>query len=221
VYALDEQWRCDRAEREQEAIRGEFSRACLDARLNFDVRRMTGDPLEILPRESQFHDLVITSQATTSADDDLSPPLSRDDLIELLRRGVQPLLVVPPRRDEFRRVLLAYDGGESSGRAIRGFLGLDIFSGATHRLLAAVPEADLAQTHLREMAGYCLHRRPGLEAGYVCGDLRRVVASYAEKWDADLIVIGVDGGSSLMRRLRGDAVGDLLKRGDFGLFVTA
>jgi nucleotide-binding universal stress UspA family protein len=220
VYAILEQSRRDRTALRQEAVRGELSRACLAAGLDFDVRRATGDPLQILPRESQFHDLVITSPATIVADGDRSTDLSHDDIIELLERGMRTLLVVPPERTSFRRVLLAYDGGESARHAIRAFLGLEILAGAAHRLLAVGPTVQTARSRLREMADYCLHRRPELETGCVCGSMRRALPSIAERWDADLIVVGMPRGGKLMRLLRGDVVRDLLKQGSFGLFLA-
>jgi nucleotide-binding universal stress UspA family protein len=221
VYALAEQSRCDRAARGQEAVRGALSQACLEAGLNFDVRRAAGDPLEILPKESQFHDLVITSRAICTADDDAATDLTHEEMLGMLRRGMQPWLIVPAERTHFQRVLLVYDGSESAGSAIRSYLGLEILSGAAHRLLAVAGDAESARLRLREMADYCLHRRPEMETGYVCGDLRCVLPAIAERWDADLIVVGTDRGGTLWGRICGDTVRDLLSAGDFGLFLTA
>jgi nucleotide-binding universal stress UspA family protein len=220
VSVLAEQSRCDRTARRHEAVRGHLSGACLKAGLNFDVRRVAGDPLEILPGESRFHDLVITSPAIDCPDGERSTDLSHDDLLGLLRRGMPPLLLVPARRTTFQRILLVYDGSESAARAIRSYFGLEILRHATHRLLAVAADPAAARLRLAEMADYTLHRRHGFETGYIAGDLR-LLPAYAEKWDADLIVVGRRPGGSLGRFLRGDPLRDLLKSGTFGLFLTA
>jgi nucleotide-binding universal stress UspA family protein len=221
VVAIFEQSRNEQASQGHAATRGELSEACLEAGLNFDVRRVAGDPLDILPKESQFHDLVVTSAGTSSTDGDYGADLSPDDLIGLLRRGMQPLLVVPATKTTFRRVLLAYGGGESGGRAIRTYLGLDIFSNAAHRLLAVGADAADARVRLREMADYCVRRRPRLETGCAGGDMRQVLPGFAEKWEADLIVLGMDRESALGSLFRGNVVRTLLNQGNFGLFLTA
>jgi nucleotide-binding universal stress UspA family protein len=203
VYAMLTQARRDCVEQQQEVVREELSKACLAAGLNFDVRRRAGDPLQLLPQESQFHDLVITSVATSGQESEANG-LTVSDLFALLLRGVQPLLVVNRNQTKIGRVLLAFDGSEASGRAVRAFLRANIFADAEHRLLAIGRNQRLAKASLGEMADYCLQRRQSLETGFVCGQARRLLFPYAEKWQADLIVLGVGPGQRLLGRLLGD-----------------
>jgi nucleotide-binding universal stress UspA family protein len=203
VYAMLAQARRDCVEQQHEIVREELSKACLAAGLNFDIRRRSGDPLQLLPQESQFHDLMITSLATQPADGKVNG-LTVGDLFALLLRGAHPLLIVNPNRPTIGRVLLAYDGSQSSGRAIRSFLSTCMFPDAEHRLLALGRNRKLAKSSLAEMADYCLQRCPTMEMGYVCGQARRLLLPYAEKWQADLIVLGVGRGQRLLGRLLGD-----------------
>ncbi len=219
VYAAMEQTRRASTERGHKAVRADLTQACLRAGLNFDVRRIAGDPLELLPQEARFHDLVITSAAGISHSSEESSGLSSLDLIALAERGVQPLLVVRADQRAIHRVLLTYDGSEASGRAIRSFLSLGIFPQAEHRLLAIGRDELQSRVALREMAEYCVARRPSLETGCISGKPRRVLSSYAEKWQADLIVVGASRGNRLIRWLLGNTTLDLWRKLSCGLYI--
>jgi nucleotide-binding universal stress UspA family protein len=220
-YAVMEQTRNALAERIQETVRARLSHACLEAGLNFDVRRSSGDPLQVLSQEARFHDLVVTSVVAGESSSKAATDWSLEDLTMLLDRGVQPLLVVQSNQTVVNRVLLVYDGSEAAGRAIRSFLNQGIFISAEHRLLAIGGSESAARDSLRNMADYCCSRRRELETGYAHGTLRRVLLPYAKKWQADLIVMGVEPGNRLLRWMFGSPAADVLKKLPCGLYATA
>lgn len=222
IYVVLEQKRQAWVEQRQETVRECLSRACLAAGLNFDVRRGSGNPLRVLPREAHFHDLVITAlQHKRKSSEGSLVNLSPVDLIELLRRGVQPLMVVHTQLHTINRVLLAYDGSEAAGRAIRTFLNQGICAGAEHRLLAIGGDERAAALALREMADYCLAHRPTLETGYARGKVRSVLRTYAKKWQADLVVMGAAHGPHLLHRLLGHTAFDLLNQQECAVYVAS
>jgi nucleotide-binding universal stress UspA family protein len=188
---------CEVMKRDGAIVRKALSRECLNAGLNFDVRNIAGDPVEVLSREAHYHDLVVTSVTRGGS-------LSLAGTLGLVEHGVQPLLVVRPEQTSLERVLLVYDGSEASGRAIRSFLGLNILRDADHRLLAVGRDADAARAALCEMGDYCHGRRERLETGCVAGRSRQVIVPYAEKWQADLLVLGAGGWSRALRRVGND-----------------
>lgn len=191
VYAVMEQSRQTHAESQHGAVRFHLSRACLEAGLDFDIRRTAGNPLKVLPHEARFHDLTVTSALPKASRKPTDTDFSLRDLAALLQRGMQPMLVAHPDQRPITRVLMAYDGSDASGRAIRSFLGLDIFTEAEHRLLAIGGTEHAARSALREVADYCFSKRRSFEAGCACGTPRRVLRPYAKKWQADLLVLGV------------------------------
>jgi nucleotide-binding universal stress UspA family protein len=221
VYAVMEHTRQALAERLQETVRAELSQACLQAGLNFDVRRSSGDPLQVLSLESRFHDLVVTSVPAEMDRGKTISDWSRRDLARLLNRGVQPLLVVHAQQRAVSRVLLTYDGSEASGRAIRSFLSQGICTDAEHRLLAVGETDEAARQSLREMADYCLARRRQLETGCISGKLRRVLLPYAKKWNADLIVVGIANGNHWVRWIMGHPALEVLKKLSCGLYTAS
>jgi nucleotide-binding universal stress UspA family protein len=205
-----------------EGARAELSRACLAARLNFDVRRLAGNPLDVLPAESRFHDLVIASPEYI---DRRLPPaaaptsLSLADTLQLLGRGVEPLLILPRAGRPIERVLLVYDGSEAAGRAIRSYFTLGVLRSATHRLLAIGATELEARSSLAEMADYSASHCPALETGAATGKLRRVVTPYAKKWEADLLVVGLNRETGWLQRMLGRSSLELAEQLNCALFA--
>jgi nucleotide-binding universal stress UspA family protein len=68
---------------------------------------------------------------------------------------------------------------------------------------------------------YCRTQSSIIETGSLHDSLRRALVPYAEKWQADLIVLGVSGGSHLLRRLLGEAAGDVLRHTNCALYAAS
>ena len=141
-------------------VRSQLTQACLSAGVDFDVRRMQGDPFDLLPPESQFHDLMVTYLPPPGEADELQAPgMNAAELVNLLIRGVQPMLIVRRPRQELRRVLLAYDGTPASGQASGSSCSrVDRLAGVS---AAGDRPKRSSPGNLREMTEYC--------ASYDCG----------------------------------------------------
>jgi nucleotide-binding universal stress UspA family protein len=147
--------------------------------------------------------------------------LSGVELIDLLARGVQPMLIVRRKRHSLSRVLLVYDGSPAAGRAIRSALSQSLYPKAEYRLLAVGPSEVQARESLAEMTDYCSAYRIDLETGCVCGSLRRVLIPYARKWQADLLVMGVTRGNRVLRSVFGEVAQDVLNKSPCALYAVA
>jgi len=220
VYATTEVQRLSGATQRQAAVHEVLDRMSGAVGIECDTKGLRGDPLVVLPREAKYHDLVITSHAP--AKERIEPgELSAWELVDLLMRGVVPMLVTRGAERSPGRVLLVYDGTEASGRAIRTFLSQEIFPEADCRLLCVGGAADSQGRTLRDMAEYCRIRRPELETGSLRGPIRRVLLPYAEKWQAEMVVMGVSRRRGFFGRLIGQSALDVLKQSDLALYATA
>lgn len=220
VYAHNECGRLRRIEEAQAEVRTKLSQACLTAGIDFEVRRASGNPFEVLPHEAQFHDLVITSLPGPDATPSEASVLSAGELIELLLQGVQPLLVVRRPQQSFNRILLATDGSSASAAAIRQFVGQKLFPDAELRLLAIGHSESFARSVLREIADYCRGHRLNFESGWICGQPRRLLVAYAQKWSADLVVWGVPRSNPVVRRLLGGPAESVLRSTNMALYAV-
>jgi hypothetical protein len=219
IYAVTEGERLQQQELQQAAALSTLARECLQSGVDFDVRRLRGDPLELLPREARFHDLIVTSWPLPGERDNV--PGGIRTLTELGLRGAQPLLVLRDDRPEMERVLLVYDGGTASERSIKAFLSQQLYPKAEVRLLAIGESEDEGRRNLAEMAEYVRPLRDHVELGRAPGPLRRVVASYVPKWGADLVVLGIPRREGLLARLWGDAVAEALRKTSAAVYLSS
>lgn len=211
------------AEAWQSEARERLKAACSAADLDFEVRRERGDPFEILPREAQFHDLMITSvrspQTRATRLQSRDATLSANEVLNLLARGVQPMLVLRTPSAPVRRILLVSDGTLASQSAVREFLRSELFPQAELRLFAIGATGEQAQNLLRELADYTRQRRRQVEGGWHRGNARTAVLPYAAKWQADLVVTGHRRRSALLSWWPQPAE-QILRRSGMALFVS-
>ncbi len=223
AHASGELLRLKRLQQHQEVVHGKLQQVCQQAGLSYDVRVLEGDPLQLLPSESQFHDLVVTFFPTAAAQPptDVAQELTPGDMVALLHQGVQPLLIVRKPEQLLRRVLLAYDGTAAAGKAIRQFLEQRLLPHAEYRLMAVGANAAKAREFLKEMDAYCRLARLEMETGYLCGTLRRALPAYAERWDADLVAIGVQRGYWRLPRLQKNPLAQLLLKTNCAVYAMS
>ena len=220
AHAASEFHRLHQIEKEQGKIRSDLSQACVMADIDFDLRRVRGNPMEVLPVEAQFHDLVVTALPVAEHEQEQGG-LQPSDWIDLLHLGVQPLLVIRVENQPLQRVLLVYDGTPASGKAVRTFLQQNLLPDADLRLLAVGQNPTQAQHFLQEMLDYCRTRKQSLEAGSLTGSVRKLLIPYAYKWQADLVVMGASRRSKPLRRMLGETAQDVLQKTPFALYVMA
>jgi nucleotide-binding universal stress UspA family protein len=213
-HLVFEQENQKRKEQFQFANRAALTTACLHAGLNFDVHRLEGDPLEILPNLACNHDLVVTTLACKSS---LAGWTTRE-VIRLLARGVSPILVLRPGQETIQRVLLVFDGTEATGGAIRTFLSLGLFPDAEVRLLGIGSAANAIS--MRKMVDCCRMHLASIETGCLRGTPRRHLAPYTWKWQSDLVVFGVERRPAAMSCLFGRSAFHLLQKASGSLFFA-
>ncbi|WP_254511702.1 universal stress protein [Anatilimnocola floriformis] len=204
----------------QSQVRAQLSSVCAAAEVDFDIRREKGDPLEILPREAQFHDLTITAVPRAAAVKDYESAFSGPEALNLLGCGVRPLLVLRTPLEPVQRVLLASDGAPAAMSAIRDFLRHDLFPNAELRLLAIGETDARAKELLREFADYVRQQRKHFECGWLRGSSQNSLLNYATKWEADLVVTGYWRQNALLRPLWPQPAEQILRSSDMALFAS-
>lgn len=206
--------------RRSEVAHARLAMACQRGCVPCDARLLRGDPRELLPRESQLHDLVVVGLDADPVDAFAEDRVDFDDLADLVQRGAGPMLMVRPQRRLPSRVLLIYDGSRSSAQAIRTFLNLAILPDAECRLLAVGTTTAAARRLFHEMEELCRTRRPEMETGWTAGVARHTASHYAKKWQADLAVMGLPKGSRYLRWLWGAPAALARRNPQCALFVA-
>lgn len=219
AYAGVEAARMELKHRRQMQYRDDFLQVCRRRNVHCEVLDVRGDPLDLLADEARYNDLTIVSCSNNSNRHDSG--LSAKELMELALRGVQPLLILREKPNPLQRVLLIYDGSNSSSRAIRSFLSHATFLGEQYRLLCVGAAADPHSSAFCEMSQYCRTRMETLEFGSLPGAPHRTVAKYAQKWETDLLVLGVERSRSWWGSPFGQLGSNLLRNTELAIYAYA
>ncbi|MBA2115494.1 universal stress protein [Bremerella alba] len=217
AHAVSESYRITHAERRQMISHEQMLHVGERYQLDFDTLGIEGDPIKSLVREAQYHDLLITR--STDQARHCPGELNASQLIELVVQSRQPIYISRGENANPRRALLLYDGTESSARAIRTFLTQRPIKDAHCRLLGVGTAADSNSKLLTSMREYCEARHAELEVGRLPGLTRNALISYAQKWDPDVVVMGVPRAAGLWRRIRGNVALDFLNRTQLDLYL--
>lgn len=190
------------------------------ARLEIEAtsRGTEGDTIENLVRESQYHDLLVSCCPIQgqSYPYDLTPWQH----LELTARSRLPHYVSRGILSTPQRVLLVYDRSDASARAIRSFLAQNPLPDAHCRLLGIGAAANQKSNAFQAMRDYCQTQRYDLETGCLVGPVRRVLIPYANKWEADLLVLGIPPNLGFWSRLTGSIPLDILQRTEHDLYLV-
>ncbi len=217
VHTLSETTRLAHTERRQSISHDQIRQVGQRYQLEFDSLGLEGDPIRTLARESQFHDLLVGYCPIGSQ---FSPgELDPWQHVELASRSRQPLYVSRGEKTDPRRVLLVYDGSVAAARAIRTFLSQSPLEMPQCRLLGVEAAANECANRLLSMRRYCESRCPDVEVGYLTGSVRRVLIPYAQKWEADVVVMGIPSQLGLWSRWVGQLSLVVLRQTKLDLYL--
>ncbi|MFO0946473.1 MAG: universal stress protein [Planctomycetota bacterium] len=217
IHLYFEQEKRRQMERDLKAHRKDLTTACLAADLDFDVRRLIGNPVQELPGLAKFHNLFITAFS-----DRKSPGgLTGGQIIDLARRDARSILMLRESARPIQRVLRAADGFDASRNAIRVYLASRPFPDASHRVLGIAEQEMLARQWTHEVLGECRAKLGNVETGSLVGKPRRVLIPYLGKWEADMVVLGLPKALPVVDRLLGATALRVLTKTECVLFASA
>ncbi|PQO42027.1 universal stress protein [Blastopirellula marina] len=186
--------------------------------IDFASQEIVGAPITSLAREAQFHDLLVL--CCPPANLQTAQDLTTWQHLELAARSRVPTYISRGNQLVPKRVLLIYDGSESSALAIRTFLAHPPLPHARYRLLGVGAASDPKAERFRAMRAYCRARRSELEVGCLAGPIRRGLVPYTQKWEADLVVLSLPQNLGLWSRLTGEFSLSVLQQTELDLYLV-
>ena len=194
-----------------------FEAACSTSNVSFNVVRETGNPYEMLISLCRYHDLTVAGLRGLFEYGIFHNP--DDVLIQLIARGVRPIVAVARAHRPVRRVLVAYNGSMESAKALKRFVQMQLWSDITMKIVCFQKGGDADQL-LTDAAEYCrLH-------GYVA-DVEHIddapgkgLLPHADTWNADLVVMGSSSRARIVQHLLGDTTLHAVRHAEVPLFLT-
>ncbi len=195
-----------------------FEAACTKAGIKHTVARETGDPFDQLISLWRYHDLTIAGLRGLFEYGVVHNP--DDLLVQLIAKGVRPILAVAKKYRLVRRVLVGYNGSMESAKALKRFVQSRPWSKITLRIVCFDLPPGQAETLLADAASYCRAQGYEAETEHVEGSARQKILEYAGEWQADLLVLGSSSRARLLKHLLGDTTLHAVCKADIPLFLT-
>ncbi len=194
-----------------------FESACTKADVPFGVVRETGNPYEKLISLCRYHDLTVAGLRGLFEYGIFHNP--DDVLIQLIAKGVRPILAVAQEHRPVRRVLVAYSGSMESAKALKRFVQLQLWPDITLKIVCFGKGGDAEQL-LADAAGYCRIHGHKAEVEHVDGSPAKGLLEHAGSWKADLVVMGSSSRARIFQHLLGDTTLHAVRHAEIPLFLT-
>jgi nucleotide-binding universal stress UspA family protein len=210
--------RLSEARRSLEQALQYYESSCRMANVPFSVEQALGDPFRRLAELARYQDLVVCGVGHLFEHGVVKEP--PDALVKLVQLGVRPLITVNGARGAVRRVLVAYSGSMESATALKRFAQMRMWPDVTLRVVTFEYPREEADRLLADAAAYCASHDYEVDTDYVAQSPISGVAQYAERWKADVVVMGNSSRNLLLSRLFGETLLDTMQRAPCPLFLA-
>jgi len=214
-------WREDRARRSHEAAEtaiAEFEADCAAAGVPARVNREEGNPFEVLVSEWRYNDLTILGLRDWFDHAVVEEPEST--LIDLVVRGVRPILAVPETARAVKTALVAYDGSKEAARAMKTFVQMNLWPDVAIHVVSFGESTREAQQLIDPAAAYCRDHGLQATAEHVPGRAAREILGHAARIGADIIVVGCSHHRVLLHRVFGATTLHVIQNADVPVFMS-
>lgn len=204
-----------------DAVVARFEEACKAAGVKHSVLREEHDEAcHYLTRLARYHDLAVVGLRAAfkySEHDAIKDPLVILD--RLVSGGVRPLVAVTDQPLHVRKALVAFSGSMEAAKTLRSFVQLNPWPDIEVRIVTFGEDSEDSQRLVADAAAYC--QSHGLESttAVLGGSPNQGILEEADKWGADIIVMGNSHKSLLLRRVLGETVLHVIKNSDKALFL--
>jgi nucleotide-binding universal stress UspA family protein len=194
-----------------------FEAACSKSDVSYNVVRETGNPFEKLISLCRYHDLTVAGLRGLFEYGIYHNP--DDVLIQLIAKGVRPILAVAREHRPVARVLAAYSGSMESAKALKRFVQLRLWPDITLKIVC-FDKGDDAEQLLDDAAGYARLHGYEAEVEHLEGSPVKGLLPHADSWKADLIVMGSSSRARIVQHLLGDTTLHAVRHAEIPLFLT-
>jgi nucleotide-binding universal stress UspA family protein len=210
-----------RAHRRIQELLSRFRKRCDAAGVRHRSIEVSGNPGEMIIRESVFFDVVLLGMKTYFHFETQEEPCST--LMDIAGRVMPPIITVPERHpgpETIKRVLVAFGGSRTGAKSVRQFAGLNLFTDANTTVLTANQDMDLAHRYTAAVKRFLdAHEYESVQEAWTPGPVGDALhGQYIG--NTDLIVLGAHAKAGILSFLYGQVTKSLLAEGSTPLFIA-
>lgn len=197
-----------------------FVRLSDEAGVPAEFHKVGGTPAQEFIERSKYHDLMVCGLRRLFEHGVLPEP--KNELAKLVAAGVRPIIATASQYREIKKVLIAYSNSVESAKTMRRFTQMSplIAPNAEVQIVSFGKKSSDGPAALLEARGYM--QAHGIEPviNFAEGSPRTGVLEQAEKWDADMIVIGNSAKSLVRRQTFGETALHTISNAEVPLFLS-
>ena len=194
-----------------------FGRLCAANDISAEVIEQEGGPANIIEEQSFQHDLIVMGRVL-----DFYHAVAPKTVRQIVRDTLRPIIMVPPQSSEkYDRVLIAYEGGIQSARALQLFLLLELGNGKKIDILTLHKNKDIANKIVQQARSMCLKHcmECSTYASEYEGNPAEYIIKYAEEIGAQMLVMGAFSHPTMRKVLFGSTTINLMEQFQGPLFI--
>lgn len=205
-------------ERRGDVILEEFQRQCFEKNITPRLKKQTGIIANIIAEEAKKADLVIVAQR--GEHEKWSAGLMGSTTESVVRKSPRPVLVTPGIFRKFTNILIAYDGGIESNKALK--IACELFPSKSFSLSAVCVTGDEERAEELRAEIQEFSRPYGVEIQYVHlgGDAGKAILGYADAQNIDLIIMGAFSHTRIHDLILGGTTAYIMRRSNIPILMN-
>jgi nucleotide-binding universal stress UspA family protein len=171
-----------------DSLLDDFQKLCAENGITAEVKRLTGVVPNVIAEEAKRVDLVVIAQHGEHAQ--WSSGLLGSTAQSVIRKSPRPVVIAPGAYRNIKKLLVAYDGGNESTKALKA--ACDIFAelACTLEVVFVTDDDAHAGTLAGQVRDYVGHHGIEVEITRLSGDTPKAILKYADEQECDMIVMG-------------------------------
>jgi nucleotide-binding universal stress UspA family protein len=197
-------------EERRELILEDFNKYCENKSLHPKLKRHTGIISNIIAEEAKRVDLLIIAQR--GEHEKWSSGLLGSTTDSVVRKSPRPVLITPNLFRTFANVLIAYDGGIESNKALKTACELFTPMNINLKVAFATEQEDTYKEMMNEVEEFIGPYHLNIEFVWLKGDAGKEILNYTEHNALDLIVMGAFSHSRLHDLILGGTTAHVIRK---------
>jgi len=178
-----------------DSVLEDFQKLCAEHGITAEVKRLTGVVPSVIAEEAKRVDLVVIAQHGEHAQ--WSSGLLGSTAQTVTRKSPRPVVIAPGEYHDIKKVLIAYDGGIESTRALKVACETFAHLACTLEVVCVTDDDTQAGMLAAEVRDYVGHHGIEVAINRLSGDAPKAILKYAGDQSFDMIVMGAFGHSRL------------------------
>lgn len=196
----------------------EFKKACEDESIKTNTKRLTGIISNIIAEEGKKVDLIVMAQRGEHAE--WSSGLLGSTTESVVRKSLRPVFITPQRFRTFNTVLHPCDGSSGSNKALKLACEIAYSMKLKLKVIIVMNNEKRSKEILAEAEEFIAPYHLDADIENLKGEAGEEILKYAEKSNADLIIMGAFGHSRLHELILGGTTAYVIRKSTLPILLN-